>query len=186
MTLSESARTLLSEWKPPDDEQHRLRDDFIEHLDAVDDAWSRRCLPDHLTASAIVIDHSRTKVLLALHRKVRMWLQFGGHIEPRDRSVADAAHREVLEESGLTEVTLIKTHPLRLDRHPAPCAQDARHHLDIQFLGVTGSTATPKVSAESLDVQWFPVNALPAETDDAVRRLVAAACSSDGLTDPAH
>jgi 8-oxo-dGTP pyrophosphatase MutT (NUDIX family) len=182
MSLSESARALLTDWEPLDDDQRRLRDDFVGHLDTADDPWSRECLPDHLTASAIVVDHSRTNVLLALHRKVGMWLQFGGHIEPDDLSIADAAHREVLEESGLPDVTLVGKHPLRLDRHQAPCGRAARHHLDIQFLGLTHSSASPKASEESLDVRWFPVGALPTETDEAVRQLVAAAIGSTDLT----
>jgi len=178
MTLSDSARALLSEWKPQHDEQRQLRDDFLRHIDTADHPWSRDCLPDHLTASAIVLDHSRTKVLLALHRKVGLWLQFGGHIEPHDKTIADAANREALEESGVLEISLVKTQPLRLDRHAAPCGPAARHHLDIQFLGMADSAVTPRASAESLAVQWFSVNDLPGETDDAVRQLVAAACRS--------
>ena len=178
MTLSESAHTLLDEWEPPDADQGQLRRDFLHHLDTVDEAWSRHCLPDHLTASALVVDHSHERVLLALHRKVGMWLQFGGHIEPNDRNIADAAVREALEESGLSEITLVSSHPLRLDRHGAPCGPGARHHLDIQFLGLASYQAQPQASPESVAVQWFPINDLPEETDDALRRLVAAASAT--------
>ncbi|MFL6181533.1 MAG: NUDIX hydrolase [Actinomycetes bacterium] len=178
MTLSESAHTMLDDWEPSDTDQDQLRKDFLHHLRTAEDAWSRHCLPDHLTASALVVDQSRTKVLLALHRKVGIWLQFGGHIEPDDRTVAEAALREAFEESGLPHITLVSSRPLRLDRHAAPCGSGARHHLDIQFLALASSEVQPQASPESEAVRWFPVNDLPQQTDDALRHLVTAACDA--------
>ena len=142
-------------------------------------AWSRSGRPDHLTASALVINVSRTCVLLGLHRKVGLWLQFGGHLEPSDRTLASAALREAT--GGVRTPDAAPGAPgaaPRLDRHPAPCAPDARDHLDVQFLATAPDDARPQVSDESADVRWFPVGALPHETDDAVRRLVRAATSS--------
>ena len=114
----------------------------------------------------------RTRVLLCLHRKVGIWLQFGRHIETADQTLADAALREAQEESGITALTLLDASPARLDRHSAPCAGGARHHLDVQFVAVAPAGAAPVASAESLDVAWFEADALPDETDDAVRALV--------------
>ena len=178
MRLAASARQLLTGWSPPDDEQRRLRDDFVAHIDAERRPWSRECLPDHLTASTLVVDPGRSQVLLGLHRKVGLWLQFGGHIEPADRSVSDAALREAREESGLVALTLDGPQPLRLDRHRAPCGPDARFHLDIQLLGIADPTAPVTVSDESLAVEWFDADRLPELTDDGLRRLVAAACGT--------
>lgn len=171
--LSASAEQLLTRWLPPDDEQRELRDSFLAHVASHERPWSRDCLPDHLTASALVVDPSRTRVLMGLHRKVGLWLQFGGHIEPSDTSIADAALREAHEESGLAAVTLVDPLPLRLDRHAAPCG--ARYHLDVQLLAVADPDEPVAVSPESLAVQWFAVDALPEPTDDAVRALVASA-----------
>jgi len=111
-------------------------------------------------------------VLLCLHRKVGLWLQFGGHIEQQDASLGDAALREAQEESGIADLKLVGTAVIQLDRHPAPCQPEARHHLDVQFLALTQTVRLPVVSEESLDVRWFDVTALPDQTDDAVRRLV--------------
>jgi 8-oxo-dGTP pyrophosphatase MutT (NUDIX family) len=152
-----------------------LRDDFLSHIAAHHDAWSRSCLPDHLTASVVVLDPTRSRVLLTLHRKVGLWLQFGGHIESSDLSLADAALREALEESGLASVEMVSPDPVQLDRHRAPCGPRARHHLDVEFAATAAPEAHTAVSAESLDLRWFDVNSLPSETDDAVRRLVDAA-----------
>jgi 8-oxo-dGTP pyrophosphatase MutT (NUDIX family) len=172
-----SALSELSGWQPPTAGQAQLRDRFAAHLQDHADGWSRACRPDHLTASALVVDVSRTLVLLCLHRKVGLWLQFGGHIEAEDRSVAEAALREAREESGIDGLALVGSGPMRLDRHAAPCDAQARHHLDVQYLAVAPVGAEPRASSESLDVRWFGADALPDATDDAVRQLVADACT---------
>ena len=46
-----------------------------------------------------------------------MWLQMGGHCEPEDATLADAALREATEESGIDGLTLLPGGPVRLDRH---------------------------------------------------------------------
>lgn len=175
MRLTESAVADLSRWQPPSSPQAQLRDDFLQHLGAHERGWQRDCRPNHLTTSALVIDADAAHVLLCLHRKVGLWLQFGGHIESDDHSVADAALREAREESGIDGITLTGTGPLRLDRHTAPCHIDARHHLDVQYLAIAPMGAEPIVSSESDDVRWFKSDALPEPTDDAVRQLVSAA-----------
>lgn len=179
MTLSASALRELSLWQPPSPSQALLKADFVSHLRAHPSGWERGCRPDHLTASALVIDQAGARVMLCLHRKVGIWLQFGGHIEAGDSTIADAALREAREESGIDDLVLVGSQPLRLDRHLAPCDAGARHHLDVQFMAVAPNSAEPIVSSESLAVRWFTVDALPAETDDAVRQLVSAAQSEE-------
>jgi 8-oxo-dGTP pyrophosphatase MutT (NUDIX family) len=68
--------------------------------------------------------------------KARLWLQMGGHIETGDGTLVAAAMREATEESGTPGLQLWSETPLALDRHPAPCASDARYHLDVQFLAL--------------------------------------------------
>ena len=86
------------------------------------------------------------------------------------------ALREATEESGIDGLLLIGAAPVRLDAHPAPCRPGrARRHLDVQFVAVAPPEARPRVSAESHDVRWFDVDALPSGTDASVRALVGAA-----------
>ncbi|POX40000.1 NUDIX hydrolase [Streptomyces sp. Ru73] len=169
MSLHEDAARVLKEWPAPDPGQERLRLDYLDHLAAHPDGMWKPCGDGHLTASALVIDPSRGRVLLTLHKKLRMWLQMGGHCEPEDATLADAALREAREESGITRgLTLLPGGPVRLDRHHTPCAW----HLDVQYAALAPEDAMEAISDESLDLRWFPYAEVPDVADESVVRLV--------------
>ncbi len=169
------ALRLLHAYSPEDRAQRRFRDEFVSHLESHSDGTRRQCLPDHLTASALVVDPPRAMVLLGLHAKAKLWLQMGGHIDPEDGTIASAAMRESTEESGIAGLTLFSDAPINLDRHPAPCSPLARHHLDVQFLILAPAGSTERISPEQLELRWCPFDALVEPTDSGVRRLVAQA-----------
>lgn len=152
-------REALADWVAPDSQQERLRTDFLACLDAGPLSVRREGRPSHLTASGVVLDASRTSVLLVLHKKVGLWLQPGGHLEDGDVSLAAAALRESVEETGVADLELASEVPVHLDRHPAPCG--AEHHLDVRFLVLARDAAATQVSEESLDVRWFRLDDLP-------------------------
>jgi 8-oxo-dGTP pyrophosphatase MutT (NUDIX family) len=169
-----NATRLLTAWQPPNAEQARLRDDFLGHLADHRDALSRSCTPAHLTTGLLIMSAGLDQVLLTLHRRVRRWLQTGGHCESDDSSLAGAALREGREESGIDDLRIDPV-PVRLARHPASCDPDGRtDHLDVEFVAVAPAGSVLRRSAESLDLAWFDVSALPDNTDDQVRALVRA------------
>lgn len=170
--LHRDALGLLESWHHPDPAQQALRDDYLLFLDEHPDALARSCVIGHLTASALVLDESRTRVLLTLHPKVGRWLQLGGHHEPGDVSVREAARREAREESGIPAVEISST-PLRLDRHGVPCAGRASEHLDVQFLAWVPDDSVAIMSEESDDLRWFPLEDLPSGLDPSVLALIA-------------
>ncbi|MFC1417367.1 NUDIX hydrolase [Streptacidiphilus cavernicola] len=172
----------LQEWVAPDAEEDLLRRDYLDHLAARPDGVWRSCHPAHITASALVVDVERGRVLLTLHPKVGLWLQLGGHCEPGDASLAAAALREGTEESGIDQGLLLypaeAPAPVKLDRHAVRCAgrdQPENTHLDVQYLALAPADAVERISEESLDLRWFGYDALPTPTDASVRTLVARA-----------
>ena len=149
-----------------------VRQAFLGFLAARPDAMWRSCVPGHVTASAVVVDPSRESVLLTLHPRAGMWLQVGGHCEPGDNTVLDAAAREAREESGIGSLSFDPA-PLALDVHPITCALGVpTRHFDVQYLAVASSGAEPVRSDESLDLQWFAWDALPDGCAPDLPRLV--------------
>jgi 8-oxo-dGTP pyrophosphatase MutT (NUDIX family) len=176
LALREDARRVLAGWDAPDAQQEALRVELLDHVDAHDDAMWKQGPPAHLTASALVLSSGLDKVLLTLHAKAGLWLQFGGHFEPQDASVLAAATREAREESGIAGLELAP-HLVHLDRHRliASGFGRCREHLDLRYAGVASDEAGFAVSSESLDVAWWPVDDLPAESRHEILPLALAA-----------
>ena len=160
--LHADALAVLRAWPAADAEQAALRDRYVAHLEAHPDGAERGCHPDHLTASTLVVSPDADRVLLTLHAKAGQWFQFGGHCEAGDGSLLAAARREATEESGIPDLVLDPV-PFRLDEHAVPFCGDTGevHHLDVWFLGVAPEGAEHATSEESLDVRWWPADALP-------------------------
>jgi 8-oxo-dGTP diphosphatase len=108
----------------------------------------------HLTASLAVVDPSAGKLLLIYHKASGKWIFPGGHVDP-DESPAEAAVREVREETGVYVDRLIGGTPARLvpgaqpltvpwvmAEHRAPAkperpgkpAEPPHSHLDMLYL----------------------------------------------------
>jgi 8-oxo-dGTP pyrophosphatase MutT (NUDIX family) len=163
-----------------DDDQRQLAARFEAFLAEHADAVYRDCRPGHLSASALVLSAGGDQVLLTLHAKERRWLQLGGHCEPTDATLAGAALREATEESGIEGLTLLPG-PLRLDRHQVGC-HGGSWHYDVEYVAFAPAGAIALRSEESLQLAWFPRDRLPEPTDDALRKLVAAAPAASPST----
>jgi 8-oxo-dGTP pyrophosphatase MutT (NUDIX family) len=173
MSRAGRARTattrVLRDWQPPTARQAEVRDLFLHHLATRADGLLRSCRPDHVTASVLVLSTDADQVLLTLHAKAAAWFQLGGHVEPTDAGIVEAAAREAHEESGLAGLRLDPV-PVHLDVHPVPFCGEGVRHLDVRFVAVPdalevtdvpGHREAPRVSEESHDVRWWPVDALP-------------------------
>ncbi|MFF4577311.1 NUDIX hydrolase [Streptomyces sp. NPDC001389] len=173
MSLHEDAVLVLKSYEGQDGQQRALRDVYLEHLAEHPDGVYKPCGAGHVTGSALVIDPEGGRVLLTLHKKLGLWLQMGGHCEPGDATLAEAAMREAVEESGIASgLTLLEGGPVRLDRHPipAPC----NWHLDVQYAALAPAGAVAEISEESLDLRWFPCEEVAAVADASVVELLEA------------
>jgi 8-oxo-dGTP pyrophosphatase MutT (NUDIX family) len=162
----------LDGWRPAGCDQNAIRHALLAFLAARPDACERSCVPGHITASAVVLDHDGAHTLLTLHPRVGLWVQLGGHCEPSDTTLRGAALREATEESGIDGLA-ISPLPVHLDVHPVTCSLGVpTRHLDVQYLVRAPAGAQPARSDESLDLRWWPVDDLP---NPELADLVAAA-----------
>lgn len=149
-------------------------------------AWSRTTLEGHLTASAWVLDRTRSHAALIHHRKLNRWLQPGGHVEDLDASWRAAALREVTEETGLQrfipQADDAKLFDVDVHAIPARPNEPAHVHYDLRFLfvvDVDASVASPDsallINAEEThDYRWFALTELlnDSSLDASVRRMI--------------
>ena len=148
---------------------------FIDLVKSQPHCFSRNCYADgHITASAWIFNQNRDKCLLTKHRKLRKWLQLGGHLEA-DESPLCAAAREASEESGLPIATL-SSEIMDLDIHyiPANEHEPPHRHYDVRFL----MTARDDVllhenNLDTETVRWIPLQDVSTyTTEQSIHRLM--------------
>jgi 8-oxo-dGTP pyrophosphatase MutT (NUDIX family) len=170
-----SAIAILAGWQAPNPEQDSLRHAVLAFVLGREDACRRECVPGHVTASALVLDDTGTKVLLTLHRRLRRWVQLGGHCDDDDADIIAAALREATEESGVAGLR-IGPELTAVHVHPVTCSLGVpTRHLDLQFVAHAPAGAQIAISEESEDLRWWPADALPDGTDPALEYLVSRA-----------
>jgi len=132
----------------------------------AEESLSSRDSSGHLTAGAIVVDRRSGAVLQLQHLKLNRWLFPGGHVEPSDSSLADAARRELVEEAGAIgeAASLAAVYPVDVDIHPIPARPDRSEpehlHFDFRFLFTSRSDDVELAEAEVEDFRWAPCGQL--------------------------
>ncbi|WP_072687947.1 NUDIX hydrolase [Rhodococcus marinonascens] len=172
-SLHRSAIAALAGWKTLDENDESLRHTMLAFLASAPLGCLREHAPGHITASSLVLDEGGCHVLLTLHPRVGRWIQLGGHCEPSDDTVVDAALRESCEESGIPDLR-IDPDLLSAHTHPITCSlgQPTRH-LDLRFLVRARPNAHIVQSSESTDLRWWPVSELPPKAEKStIDRLV--------------
>jgi 8-oxo-dGTP pyrophosphatase MutT (NUDIX family) len=172
-----SLRAALRDHDPRDAQERRSRARSLAFLDWLTSPFDEEADPAHVTGSAVVVD-GEGRVLLHRHKRLGIWLQPGGHVDPGE-SAADAAIRETLEETGLEAA-----HPdgaprlVHIDVHEGP---RGHLHLDVRYLLLAdGSAALRPAAGESPDVAWFTRDEVDEVGDASLRSAVDAA--ADALT----
>lgn len=120
----------------------------------------------HFTATAYIVAKidGEYKLLLHKHKKHKLWLAVGGHIE-KDENPTEALIREVKEETNL-EITILKDKLLRIDdveelvcpvailqEKLAPYKNEPAHyHIDLIYFAICKNPNKIKMEEQ---YAWF-------------------------------
>lgn len=137
--------------RPVDGREARSRHRILVALQRLARPFDQESDPTHVTGSAVVLGPDG--VLLHRHKRLGLWLQPGGHLEPGE-TPWEAARREAEEETGLTFEPWPATPPLaHLDVHEGGRGHT---HLDLRYVLRVEGDPTPRPPAgESQEVRWF-------------------------------
>jgi 8-oxo-dGTP pyrophosphatase MutT (NUDIX family) len=118
--------------------------------------------PGHITCTGLVLAPDGERILLVHHRRLDRWLLPGGHVEPEDAAIGDAARREVIEETGVALVPNPAPPLCGVDVHGIPANGREPYHLhhDLLFY-FRAKSGEFRLSCESHAVAWCA----PAEFD---------------------
>jgi len=124
---------------------------------------SRRTFPMHVTVGALLV-RDEAEILLIAHRAYGLLLQPGGHLEPADPTLIDAAVRELVEETGIdAEVVLPASQaPAYIEFGQVPARPDKdepdHYHLDIGYAFTTLRAEIGRIQeAEVTAAAWYPL-----------------------------
>lgn len=120
----------------------------------------------HFTATGFLVRNGR--VLLLKHRKLDMWLPFGGHVDPGEDPI-EALHREAREETGF-EIEIVgdrleicedsvralpRPETILLER-----IEPLHFHIDLIYF-VRPVAGTERLAPdEHSEMRWFDIEAL--------------------------
>lgn len=149
-------RAAVASRRPVDARERDAMVAFVEHIDRLAEPFDEHADRVHVTASAIVVSDDGRRVVLHLHKRLKIWLQPGGHIDAGE-TPWEAARREASEETGLP--VSLAGHDgdappalLHVDVHPGPRGHT---HLDLRYLVTSPLVAPSPPEGESTEVEWF-------------------------------
>jgi 8-oxo-dGTP pyrophosphatase MutT (NUDIX family) len=182
VTTATQALALLAAFDPgPDRRATRSLEATIALLRHSPDPFSRSAFdPGHLTASGIVLSADGQRVLLVYHRRLRRWLQPGGHVEPEDPDLVATARREIQEETGVALDQCVPPVVVGVQVHRIPPRTDEPAHLHhdvaFRFVARPPEQIAPEVGRE---VVWCAIDRLAQyQVDRALERSVERAHSA--------
>ena len=128
------------------------------------DYFGKKSNVAHITGSVLVVNDDASEVLLTDHKKLKKWLQLGGHwcdfdSEPTE-TITQAALREVREEGynnkDISIEMLNAGNILDLDIHDV----GGHLHYDVCFLAKVSKSVPIHISTESEGLEWKNISAM--------------------------
>ena len=152
---------VIGAFRPENEQEEADKKGILAFLAANENAFTRDNTIAHMTASAWVVNHDRTKVLMVYHRIYDSWSWTGGHADGEENLLA-VALREVTEETGVSSVTpvsddIFSLEILTVDGHEKHGSYVPSHlHMNVTYL-LEADEEEPRTVCEDENkgVAWF-------------------------------
>lgn len=115
--------------------------DYLNHSTSEEIAdWNNQ--KGHLTVGAFLYCKEKDKFLVLYHNDLKMYLYPGGHVDKEDKSLLEAAKRELKEETAIEQIKLFSMTypeiPFDIDAHMIPfndrISMPEHYHFDFRYL----------------------------------------------------
>lgn len=124
----------------------------------------------HIVSGGFIYAKKDNKFLVLYHKELKMYLYPGGHIEQADKTIIDAAKREIKEETGLYNLRQLKIDednliPIDIDTHKIPFNEKRNlpehYHFDFRYIFIIDKIENIKIDKEESDsYEWIGLTEL--------------------------
>jgi hypothetical protein len=147
----------LERYYPEDEIEKADKAKMLEFLETCENCFERSLPVGHFSGSCWLENHDGSRFLLSEHKKMKFWVQLGGHADG-DSDLVRVSLNEAREESGLNDIVLLSDEIFDIGMHLVPEYKEtpAHYHYDVRFLlKATNKNEEIKISDESDDLRWF-------------------------------
>ena len=156
----------IEKYIPCNEQEEADKSTILEYLNTFEDCLTRNNHFGHFTASAIVVNPTRDKVLFAYHNIYNSWAWVGGHADGNS-DLLEVALKEAKEETSITEIKPVNSNILGLEIIPVPPHVkrgkfvSSHAHLNISYLLEADDTQEiHNKPDENKEVAWLPIDKL--------------------------
>lgn len=127
----------------------------------------------HIVAGGFIYAKEEDKFLVLYHNDLKMFLYPGGHVDSSDVNILEAAKREILEETGLSNLEQLKLTedalmPIDIDTHKIGYSErlnlPEHYHFDFRYLFMVDKISDLNTDTEELSsYKWISVEELSSD-----------------------
>lgn len=121
----------------------------------------------HIVAGGFIYAKEEHKFLVLYHKDLKMFLYPGGHVNDNEKNPLQAAKREIMEETGLSNLEQLKLSeneqiPLDIDTHLIGYNErlnlPAHYHFDFRYLFIVDKISRIKIEQNELsNYKWIDI-----------------------------
>ena len=165
-------REQIETYIPFNEQEMRDRQVMLRIMDSCDDYLLRSNEIAHFTASAWIVNRSRSKVLLVYHNIYNSWTWTGGHADGEE-NLLQTALRGVREETGLNNIKSVSREIFSIEIIPVSGhIKSGRYvssnlHLNVTYLVQADENEITRIKEdENSDIGWFEPEKLDSLSDE--------------------